>query len=243
MHLRPGFDDGLFTELSIAAVFPLLDKNNEPLPRDRRDAEGLSGRRTRNTILNDSELVVSFEGVPRIERFTPQGVWLGSIEVPQPFHDSARYQNRNRALEAVTETARHGLLAAPERPLRQATSVHIPVFSIAGGGNWLYPSLARKHGALVGLETTPRDELIILERQFISFLHPIKIRITRSTPGSSGLLKLDELAVFDNHLGWAVDNFEGIARYRDETYFIVSDDNGSMMQNTLIVAFEIVNTR
>jgi hypothetical protein len=38
-----------------------------------------------------------------------------------------------------------------------------------------------------------------------------------------------------------VDNFEGIAHHRDNRYFLVSDDNNSALQSTVLVYFEILD--
>ena len=39
---------------------------------------------------------------------------------------------------------------------------------------------------------------------------------------------------------WAPDNFEGIAHHRDNKYFMITDDNESALQRTLLTYFEIL---
>ncbi len=46
------------------------------------------------------------------------------------------------------------------------------------------------------------------------------------------------LAVLDSSQGWSVDNFEGLARHRGLKFFMVSDNNFSALQKTLLVYFE-----
>ena len=49
-----------------------------------------------------------------------------------------------------------------------------------------------------------------------------------------------EIVRFDSSKGWRLDNFEGLAHYRGRRYFMVSDDNRSPLQKTLLVYFEIL---
>ena len=49
------------------------------------------------------------------------------------------------------------------------------------------------------------------------------------------------MAVFDTSQGWLLDNFEGLARHREQRFFMVSDDNRSALQSTLLVYFELLS--
>jgi hypothetical protein len=90
----------------------------------------------------------------------------------------------------------------------------------------------------------PSGELLILERKF-SWLTGIGIRI-RSIPLQSiapGAL-VDGPAIFDADLGDEVDNMEGIDAHvtadGDTVLTMVSDDNFSMLQRTLLLQFTMV---
>ncbi|HCB12317.1 MAG TPA: hypothetical protein DEP36_01915, partial [Gammaproteobacteria bacterium] len=42
---------------------------------------------------------------------------------------------------------------------------------------------------------------------------------------------------------WLLDNFEGLTRYQDQRFFMISDDNCSAWQSTLLVYFELLPAR
>jgi len=47
------------------------------------------------------------------------------------------------------------------------------------------------------------------------------------------------LARFDTDDGWNIDNFEGLAKVSKNKYLMISDDNDSFLQKTLVVLFEV----
>ena len=49
------------------------------------------------------------------------------------------------------------------------------------------------------------------------------------------------LAKLDSIKGWHIDNFEGLCKVGKNRYLMISDDNGSLFQKTLLVLFEIMN--
>src|SRR6202051_2929423 len=90
----------------------------------------------------------------------------------------------------------------------------------------------------------PSGELLVLERKF-SWLAGIGIRIRRIAlksvaPGAV----VDGPSIFDADLGHRIDNMEGIdAHVTDEgdtVLTMVSDDNFSMVQRTLLLQFTLV---
>lgn len=87
-------------------------------------------------------------------------------------------------------------------------------------------------------------DLLILERKF-SWLSGIGIRIRRIplkmvAPGAV----IDGPSIFEANLGYEVDNMEGIDAHitpEGETVLtMVSDDNFSMIQRTLLLQFTLV---
>jgi hypothetical protein len=67
----------------------------------------------------------------------------------------------------------------------------------------------------------------------------ISLRRTRLLADQT-LLKVENVAVFDTSDGWLLDNFEGLTRHRSRRFFMVSDDNTSPLQSTLLVYFELL---
>ncbi len=60
----------------------LTDKDGEQVKKGRRDSEGLTLLNAANGKRGDTQLVIAFEGVPRIIRFTPQGQAMNNVELP-----------------------------------------------------------------------------------------------------------------------------------------------------------------
>lgn len=90
----------------------------------------------------------------------------------------------------------------------------------------------------------PDGDLLLLERKF-SLFNGIGIRIRRIglaaiAPG----VRVDGVALFEADLGNEIDNFEGLATHRnaagDTILTIVSDDNFSPIQRTLLLQFRVI---
>lgn len=90
----------------------------------------------------------------------------------------------------------------------------------------------------------PSGDLLLLERKF-SLLGGAGIRIRRIAlasivPGAT----VDGPSIFDADLGFEIDNFEGLDAHvtaeGDTVLTLVSDDNFSMLQRTLLMQFTLV---
>jgi hypothetical protein len=90
----------------------------------------------------------------------------------------------------------------------------------------------------------PSGELLILERKF-SLLNGVGIRIRKIPlrtimPGAV----IDGPSIFDADLGYEIDNMEGLDVHRNEdgeiVLTMVSDDNFSLLQRTLLLQFTLV---
>ena len=84
--------------------------------------------------------------------------------------------------------------------------------------------------------------MLVLERSFDNIM---RRRITTLSKVyldkcNDGLCKSVVLAKLDSKKGWNIDNFEGLTKISDNQYLMVSDDNDSMFQKTLLVLFEVL---
>ena len=241
LHMAPRFVDHILVNVSFCAAFPLRDADGSPLRGHWRDAEGLSLRAA--GAATAEQLLISFEQHPRIERYSVDGRHLGSLQLPPELRELSRYASANRALEAVTETRRFGVITAPELPRRDQRTRTTPLLTLHGA-RWPFHTLDAEHSGLVGLETLPDDNLLVLERRYISPFHPLIIALSRvslsTLPGRSA--QQQELARFDTSQGWAMDNFESVARHEGNRYFMITDDNAHPLQHSLLVYFEIVDS-
>lgn len=242
-HLRPEFDrQGFLSGLRPVAAYPLRDAAGAPLKALFTDSEGLAIRNGDNRIPGDTELLVSFEEHPRVVRYSPTGQWRGEETLPPLLRDPRNYQSPNQALESVTIDPRRGVLVGSETPLRGDPAGQIRLFG-GNGDFWIYPLGNAPGSALVDMAALPDGGLLMLERAFVAPLRPIVIslRRTKLPQAETGrLLKVTDVAVFDSGQGWLLDNFEGLTRYRDGRFFMVSDDNCNRWQSTLLIQFELL---
>lgn len=240
-HLRPRFDRlGRLVDVERLNAYRLRDGQGRALRRPWRDAEGLAVVNGANGIVGDSELLISFEVEQRLQRYDPLGRRLGALPLPRPLRAIKNFRKPNRSLEAVALHPDHGLLLAPELPLRDDPAGQLSVFA-GQQRRWRYPLHPSRGSALVAMEVLADGSLLTLERAFVSLLQPlvISLRHARLDRGP-GLLQVRDLAVFDTSRGWLLDNFEGLSVHRDGRLFIVSDDNNSVLQSTLLVYLELL---
>lgn len=243
-HLRPRFEAGHLAGVDALAAFALRDRAGRALAGRDADAEGLVAQGSDNGRPGDSVLTASFERVPRILRFTPEGRFLASLPLPAELRDPDRYADPNKALETLTWLAEPGFLTAPERPLSGDEPGAVAVFAL-DGRRWRYPLTATPNASLVDMEPLADGSLLALERGHGLMFLPMVIslrhtRIDASAPGAP--MPVTTLAVLDSSRGWSVDNFEGLARHRGRSFFMVSDDNFNDLQMTLLVYFSLADT-
>jgi hypothetical protein len=240
-HLRPVLQDGILTGLEPVRAMRLVDLDGRPVRGLRADAEGLAITDERNGDPDDARLLISFERAPRVVGYTPHGQPLESLALPPPLEDPRAYASPNRSLESVAVHPRLGVLVAPERPLRGGEDMVLEVRGLTGGA-WRHRLHWTLNDAVVALEALPDGSVLILERGHGLMYLPVVITVqhAREPEPTARALEAREVAVFDTSKGWNVDNFEGLARHRDMRFFMVSDDNASSLQRTLLVYFEVL---
>jgi len=241
VHLRPQFKDGVLVGAEFLHAYPLLDGRGHKLKRGMADAEDLAIRNAQNGKRGDSELVISFEGVPRLERYRPDGTWLGGESLPEVLSDGRNYEGKNAELEAVALHPTFGLLTAPQKPLKIDSPGLMSLYA-QSGRQWQFEPIDAEDSDIVGMAVTPKNEVLILERRYKNFFMPIifavrRVRLEEHPEG--GLLTVEDVARFSNTDGFQIDNFEGLAHHQGNRYFMVSDDNNSAIQRTLLLYFEI----
>jgi hypothetical protein len=230
--LTPRFDQGRLTAIDCVARYALRDERGARLGRPLHDAEGLTLRYASNHRPQDTELVISFEQRPRVSRFSPAGTYVDAVALPRRLAARDSYVDKNRGLEAITSLPNSQYLLGPETPLRGQPGTNLQLISI-DGRTWQFPP-ALRGSALVGLDTIDAEHVIVLERRYLAPWQPLVISL-RELALDSSTPRIRELARFSSATGWPVDNFEGIARHTADHYFMVSDDNASPFQKTLLV--------
>jgi len=241
VHLVPTFSDGFLTGLKLLAVNPLEDQFGQALSGKQADAEGLVGHNMSNGVLADSFVSISFEAEPRIIDYSLEGKFLRAHPLPERLRELDNYADDNQELETLTKHPGYGMLTAPERPLRDSNTEFFSIYGL-DGSIWHYPPLDKKYSALVGMETMPSGNLLVLERRYASLLQPIIFAVRElslSSPALGEAKLVREVLQFSSSDGWKIDNFESLTHHENGRYFMISDDNESIFQKTLLIYFEI----
>lgn len=245
-HLRPSFDRGILTGLKLLKAVHLREVgNNKPLIKGgaHSDAEGMDILKGRNGRKGDAELLVSFERIPRIVRYRPDGYAINEYPLPAPLNNIKNYQNGNKMLESVCADPKLGILTVPEEPLKKERPGYTHIFNLTGD-SWLLP--LPDDSRISGLECLGNNQVMTLGSNFKFSLGYIKVvlKIATLSPTSSSPsepITVETIATLENGKGHQLDNFEGLARHRGNRFFIVSDDNDLFIQRTLLMYFELLD--
>ncbi len=233
-HLKPQIVNNTLVGIRLLAAYKLTKKNGKRLKS--RDSEGLA--------IWNGQLIISFERKPKIAKFTPTGRLISKYRLPKKLAKIKNYQSKNKSLEAVTRHPRFGILTAPEYPLKNTGNKHT-IYSLKTKQQWTIPAYPAPNSAIVALETLKDGSILVLERAFSSIFKPLIISVRQVWLSTCSCSKGDDsefkqIAVFNNFKGWEIDNFEGLTHHKDNYFFMVSDDNDSKLQKTLLTYWELV---
>ena len=208
--------------LELLSARALRDRRGKKLEGNYADAEGLAW--------SPDGLLISFERKPRIGLFDIDGKEKGKVKLPKPLRKARRYYGKNKMLEAVAWSPEYGIVTAPELPLKSENEKRHTIY--AGKQRWSIPA----SGSVTALEIIQRSNLLVLERDF----HPFtRRRIITLTLVDLKTGKHRRVLQMDSDNGWDIDNFEGLTRLEGNRYLLISDDNDSPFQKTLLMLFEI----
>lgn len=189
-----------------------------------RDSEGLAR-------FPDGNLVMSFEGEHRLERFTAPG----ALPREMPWHDEFDDMKVNGGFEAVAVDDKGLIFAMPEVPIAEEDAIQVYVLEDESWGRAF--TLSRdKQFQPVGADIGPDGRLYILERGFNGLGFRTR---ARSFDISSGEATSEKL-LFSRSVG-KHDNLEGISVWQDNDGAIrltmISDDNFRFLQRTEFVEY------
>ncbi|WML86752.1 esterase-like activity of phytase family protein [Thiothrix subterranea] len=217
----------------------LMDKDGERIKKGRRDSEGLTLMNANNGKTGDSQLVIAFEGIPRIIRFTPQGRAIKNISLPAELDDKNAYQHGNDSLESVTFHPRYGFITAPEMPLKgQPRNLHT-LYSTKGQ-QWSFMAYPAKNSGISAMEVLPNGNLLVMERAWSGFPNPLVVSLRYldfQQCSKDQACTLQNLKVFSNHL--LVDNYEGLTHIQGNQYVMVGDDGNEDFLPTTLTLFTL----
>lgn len=223
-----------------AEMAPMLGPDGRTLTaRGWYDSEALA--------LDGNFAFVAFERVHRVLRFDvgKDGLSARGQIVPVPPEFAKLPSNRGiECLIAMPKDAplAGALMAISERSLD--SQGHIRGFLIGGPKPGLFTVKRSDDFDVVDCALTPSSDLLILERYF-SWQKGVAMRIRRVSLSSvvPGAL-LDGQVLIRADMGYQIDNMEGLSVHRARdgatVLTLVSDDNFSLIQRTLLLQFTLV---
>jgi hypothetical protein len=228
------------TGLAGVEAAPMLGSDGKPLAsRGWFDTESIA--------LDGSLVYVGIERVNRIVRFDFGKGFTRSlgeaIETPPLVHKLPY----NRGLEALVVVPRGQrlagtLMAISERGLD--ANRNLMAFLIGGPSPGQFAIRRTDNFDISDACLLPSGDLLILERKF-SLMGGVGIRIRRIAIKSiAPSAVVDGPTIFGADLGQEIDNFEGIDAFvnadGDTVLTLISDDNFSMIQRTLLMQFTLI---
>ena len=230
----------------LAKISPLKALNGRSLKRKRqKDAEGivfLNGSPRKGTVL------ISFERTHRIGRFPVSTKGVGNPRSYLPFPKALRGLKRNKGLEAITVLKggryKGRVLAFAERKISK--DGHLKGWILLG--KKAKPLLLKRIGGfdVTDLASLPNGDVLVLERRF-RWSEGIQMRLRLIPVGAlkpGGVITGETLLEADG--GYTIDNMEGMAVHQSKSgntiITLISDDNFSILQRTLLLQFELLKS-
>jgi hypothetical protein len=220
---------------------PMLGSDGQPITsRGWFDSESIA--------LDGPYVYIGLERVNQVLRFDFSKGFVRSRGEVVPLPPAARKLPFNKGLEALVMVPKGQplagtLIAISERGLDPAGN--IIAFLVGGPTPGQFSVRRTDHFDVSDAALLPSGELLVLERKF-SLLEGVGIRIRRIALASvaPGAV-VDGPSIFDADLGDEIDNMEGIDAHvtpAGETVLtMVSDDNFSMIQRTLLLQFTLLS--
>jgi len=228
-HFDIEIQNSKIKKLFLKKAFKLKKKSDKKFKKKNRDSEGL--------VFLDDDLLISFERKHRVELFSLSAVKIKKIKIHKSLRESKNYESKNKGLEAVAYSKKYGVITAPELPLKYKNEAYHTLYS--KDKTWKF----KAKGSVTALEFIDKNRLLILLREFneltrkrVTALYEVNLKKCKK-----GVCKSKVLARLDSSDGWKIDNFEGLTKVEKNRYLMVSDDNGSFFQKTLLVLFEIID--
>jgi hypothetical protein len=228
------------TGLADVEAAPMLGPDGKPITtRGWFDSESIA--------LDGSLVYIGLERVNMVLRFDFSKGFTRALAEVVPMPVAVKKLPFNKGLEALVMVPKGlplagTLIALSERGLDPDGNL---IAFLVGGPTPGQFSVRRTNGFDISDATLlPSGELLVLERKF-SLVEGVGIRIRRIplkslAPGAV----VDGPSIFEADLGSEIDNMEGIDAFvtpeGDTVLTLVSDDNFSLLQRTLLLQFTLV---
>lgn len=230
-------EQSFVTKVPSARQWMLATAEGQVMGRPWTDAEGLS--------VDGTELLISFEGENRLQRYRRDEVQFQQEEVLRNFEDERL--GKNSGMEALTRLQDGRLMVISEGTDRNGLALVMIATPTEEGWSWTEATYRPQKDfgvteAAVDLQT---HDLFVLERAYSKLKGP-RARLVRVPVSAINdpVLAGTELTALNFLHG--VDNMEGLVMERREDGSLIghmiSDDNYSDRQRTVIIGFEVDET-
>jgi hypothetical protein len=247
LRARLSYDaNGNLAGTSDAVIAPMLNMQGRPMQGKEGDAEGLTLERPNDV---HGTVAVSFERDVRVWRYDlSQGFGAKPVNVPigdwvKPLHD-------NKQLEAITLFKPDTLIAFAETKVSPGDDLlaAMEAYPNPGGraATRMLSVVPHDPFAITSAANAPDGGLYLLERRF-SILGGVGMELRHIGPNEirEGARLGGEVLVNLSFQDANIDNMEGLAVRRgpkgETLLYIISDDNYSPLQRTLLLMFEVRN--
>ncbi len=214
-------------------AYRLKSKNGRVLRGKKSDSEGLALDRNGN-------LYISFEGKPKIWKFSKDGYRLKKIKLPKALK-RAKLRSKNKSLEALAWHPKYGLITALEYSKRGDSKLNQTIFSTSGK-KWRIKMEPVDNNAITEIEVMDDDNLLVLERAYNGIFGKFQINLVKlyiNGCKNKTFCKKEPILKIDSSKGWHVENFEGLAKVGKNRYLMISDDNNYPFTSTVLIYFKI----
>lgn len=248
LSAKLNYDGKRVTGLSEGRIGAIPQKDGKPLANRRlRDAESIVSLNAETSkTMNDILVLIGFEGRHRIDEYTFANDAMRGPVKTLPLPANLKRMHRNVGLEALgTLQGGHyaGAVVAISEHLLSPEGDHTGAIIIGGQSSPLYFARTDEFD-ITDIKGLKDGSILLLERSFDKTTFHLETRI-RHIPAKD--IKPDAYLIGDELLRagpeMQIDNFEGLAvseGTKGETIItLISDDNFSFLQRTLLVQFEM----
>ncbi|MGQ7246511.1 esterase-like activity of phytase family protein [Halomonas sp. V046] len=236
------FDGKQLADLVVIDSHRLKGPDGHPLGGKNVDAESLVLDAADDGIAGNTRLLVGFEQDHRLQRFRPDGEPVGPTIRPAAAQDAGE----NQGMESLARLAGIGTIAGLEAPTADSPERITRLFTLDDNRRWNYPLSGAAGSALTdlaALDSAPPDgppALLALERAYAP-PRPLVISLSRVELLAPPAVRVTRLAALSSADGWRVDNMEGLTMLPDGRVLMVSDDNFSPLQRTLVSCLHLTD--
>ncbi len=218
-------------QLNYLKAFHIKERNNQI---KHPDSEGL-------TLDKNHNLIISFEGYPRISKLSKKGKILRNYQLPQRLQKKRSYKNSNSIFEAVAYHPRYGILTAAEHPINKTPNSHQTIYAL-NGKVWHFRMQPYPNSAITAMEVMDDGNLLIIERAYNGLSKPFVVCLTKlylNRCNTKHECQTQNIATFNSAKGWGYNNFEGLTKVGKNRYVMISDNNNRSILPTTLLYFKV----